>query len=102
MTIQQLLWGPVQIFNTTLTCSAAAAGSLSSPPPTMFVAENPAQLLMGIRLLGQLHAFAIILARDMTVPADTWPAGLLVNRSMVLAGLPPPARRTVLDLYQVC
>ena len=37
----------------------------------------------------------------MSVPADTWPKGLLVNRSMVLTGLPPPAPRTLLDLYQV-
>ena len=102
--IQQLLWGPVQIFNTTLTCTATAAvgggvstGSLA-PPPVMFVAETAAQLLVGIQLLGQLQPSTITLAHDMSLPVGSW---LRVNRSMVLAGVPPPAPRTLLDLYQV-
>ena len=52
-------------------------------------------------MLGQLKPFTIILVRDVRVPADTWPKDLLVNQSMVLTGLPPPAPRTLLDLYQV-
>ena len=100
--IQQLQWGPVQVYNTTLTCSpAAAAGAASGTPPVNFVAETPQQLLWGIKLLGQLQPSTITLARDMSVPADTWPTGLIVNRSMVLTGLTPPAPRTLLDLYQV-
>ena len=100
--IQLLQWGPVKIYNTTLTCGAAAANDTSTSPPVTLVAETSAQLLQGIQLLGRLQPFTITLARDMRVPADTWPGeGLLVNRSMVLAGLPPPAPRTLLDLYQV-
>ena len=97
-------WGPVQVYNTTLTCrpaDAAAASGAAGTPPVNFVGETPAQLLQGIQLLGQLQPFTITLARDMSVPADTWPTGLLVNMSMVLTGLPPPAPRTLVDLYQV-
>ena len=65
------------------------------------MAETAGQLLTGIQLLGQLQPFTITLARDMSVPADSWPKGLRVNRSMVLAGLPPPGPRTLLDLYKV-
>ena len=100
--ITQLQWGPVQIYNTTLTCQApAATGSDVTPPPVTLVAETAAQLLLGIQLLGQLQPSTITLARDMSVPADTWPKSLMVNRSLVLAGLPPPAPRTLLDMYQV-
>ena len=99
---QQLQWGPVQIYNTTLTCGAAAASNAAAtPPPVTLVAETAQQLLRGIQLLGQLQPSTITLARDMSVPADTWPKGLVVNRSMVLTGLPPPAPRVLLDLYQV-
>ena len=89
---------------TTATAAAVASTASSSAPdtlPTFLVAETAGQLLQGIQLLGQLQPSTIILARDMAVPADTWPKGLLVNQSMVLAGLPPPAQRTLLDLYQV-
>ena len=100
--ITQLQWGPVQIYNTTLTCRATTSvGSDVAPPPVTLVAETAAQLLLGIQLLGQLQPSTITLARDMSVPADTWPKGLMVNRSLVLAGLPPPAPRTLLDMYQV-
>ena len=93
----------MQVYNTTLTCrpAAAAASGAAGTPPVNLVAETPAQLLQGIQLLGQLQPFTITLARDMSVPADTWPTGLRVNRSMVLTGLQPPAPRTLLDLYQV-
>ena len=101
--IQQLQWGPVQVYNTTMTCRPAAgtASGAAITPPVNLVAETAQQLLWGIRLLGQLQPSTITLARDMSVPADTWPTGLMVNRSMVLTGLPPPAPRTLLDLYQV-
>ena len=99
--IQQLLWGPVQMYNTTLTCMAVAGGAVATAPPVSLVAETAQQLLRGIQLLGQLQPSTITLARDMSVPADTWPQNLVVNRSMVIAGLPPPAPRTLLDLYQV-
>ena len=111
--IQKLHYGPVQMYITTLTCTegghtGATAGStptppaaLAAPPPVTLVAETAQQLLWGIRVLGQLQPFTILLVRDMSMPADTWPKDLLVNRSMVLAGLPPPAPRTLLDLYQV-
>ena len=89
------------IYNTTLTCGVVAPGAGSPAPPVTLVAETAGQLLAGIQLLGQLQPFTITLARDMSVPADTWPKGLRVNRTMVLAGLPPPAPRTLLDLYQV-
>ena len=104
LSLHQLQWGPVQMYNTTLTCEAAvsvAASSPYAPPPVTLVAETAAQLLAGIQLLGQLAPSTITLARDMSVPVATWPAGLLVNQSMVLAGLPPPAPRTLLDMYQV-
>ena len=94
----------MQVYNTTMTCRPAAAGAASDAavtPPVNLVADTPLQLLWGIRLLGQLQPSTITLARDMSVPADTWPTGLIVNRSMVLTGLPPPAPRTLLDLYQV-
>ena len=92
----------MQIYNTTLTCGAAAASNAAAtPPPVTLVAETAQQLLRGIQLLGQLQPSTITLARDMSVPADTWPKGLVVNRSMVLTGLPPPAPRVLLDLYQV-
>ena len=98
--IQLLQWGPVEIYNTTLTC-AQVADSPAAPPLTL-VAETAQQLLQGIRLLGQLQPSTITLARDMSVPADSWPGSdLLVDKSLVLAGLPPPAPRTLLDLYQV-
>ena len=99
--IMQLHWGSVQIYNTTLTCMVSGSATSTVAPPVTLVAETSQQLLQGIRLLGQLQPFTIMLARDMDVPADTWPKGLLVNKSMVLAGLPPPAPRTLLDLYQV-
>ena len=94
----------MQVYNTTLTCrpvASSGSGADVPPPPVNLVAETPAQLLLGIQLLGQLQPFTITLARDMSVPADTWPTGLKVNRSMVLTGLQPPAPRTLLDLYQV-
>ena len=97
----QLLWGPVQMYNTTLTCTAVAEGDVATAPPVTLVAETGQQLLRGIQLLGQLQPSTITLARDMSVPADTWPHDLVVNRSMVMAGLPPPAPRTLLDMYQV-
>ena len=92
LSIRQLLYGSVQIFNTTLTCEVAvAAGSPAAPMPTL-MAETVQQLQWGIQLLGQLQPSTINLLRDMSVPADgTWPRGLYVNRSMVLAGLPAPA-----------
>ena len=96
MVINELQWGAVQMYNTTLTCRAAAV-----PPPVSLVAETAYQLQLGIRLLGQLQPFTITLAQDMTVPAPSWPTNLTVNVSMVLAGLPPPATRIILDLYQV-
>ena len=105
--INTLQWGLVQIYNTTLTCGAAVAAANSTTPvtlvapPVTLVAETALQLLWGIRVLGKLQPSTIILPRDMAVPADTWPKGLLVNRSMVLTGLSPPAQRTILDLYQV-
>ena len=99
--ITQLRWGPVQVYNTTLTCGAPATAVDAAPPVTL-VAETAAQLLTGIQLLGRLQPSTITLARDMSVPAGSWPKGLMVNRSMVLAGLPPPGPRTLLDLYQVC
>ena len=101
VTIQQLRWGPVQIFNTTLTCSAAAGSSPSNTLAATFIAETVQQLLTGIQLMGQLLPSSISLVRDMTVPADTWPKGLLVNQTLYLMGLQPPFRRTMLDLYQV-
>ena len=112
LAIRQLQWGPVQMYNTTLTCEAVAAVTAAGggtgnapyapPPPVTLVAETAQQLLRGIQLLGQLQPSTITLARDMSVPADSWPAGLKVTQSLVLAGLPPPALRTVLDMYQVC
>ena len=100
VTIRWLQWGPVHIYNTTLICEAAAAGSPPAPPITL-VAETAQQLLLGIQLLGQLQPSTIILAHDMSVPADgSWPAGLLVNQSMVLTGQ-LHSGRTVLDMYQV-
>ena len=105
ITIHQLVWGAVQMYNTTITCTeeaVAGSGSVSSgAPPVTLVAETAAQLQWGIQVLGQLQPSTIMLARDMSVPADSWPHGLVVNKSMVLAGLPPPALRTILDLYQV-
>ena len=102
--IMQLQWGSVQIYNTSLTCtvsgSATSTVAGSRGPPVTLVAETSQQLLLGIQLLGQLQPFTIMLARDMGVPVDGWPKGLLVNKSMVLAGLPPPAPRTLRDLYQ--
>ena len=99
------------MYNTTLTCSPAAAAAgvvgeaaaatADNNPAVTLIVETAAQLLWGIQLLGQLQPSSITLARDMGVPADTWPKGLLVNRSMVLTGLPPPAPRTLLDLYRV-
>ena len=101
--IHKLQWGPVQMYNTTLTCLAVAALSPTPPPPPVtLVAETAQQLLQGIQLLGQLQPSTITLVRDMSVPADCWPAGLKVSKSLVLAGLPPPAPRTLLDMYQVC
>ena len=97
VTIQQLQWGPVQMYNTTLTCVASAATS----PQVTLAAASAQQLLWGIQVLGQLQPSTIILTHDMAVPADSWPKGLMLNRSMVMGGLPPPAPRTVLDLYQV-
>ena len=99
--ITQLQWGSVLIYNTTLTCSVSGSATSTVAPPITLVAETSQQLLLGIQLLGQLQPFTIMLARDMGVPVDGWPKGLLVNKSMVLAGLPPPAPRTLLDLYQV-
>ena len=99
--ITQLQWGSVQIYNTTLTCTLLGSATSTVAPPVTLVAETSQQLLQGIRLLGQLQPFTIMLARDMGVPVDGWPKGLLVNKSMVLAGLPPPAPRTLLDLYPV-
>ena len=104
ITIHQLVWGAVQMYNTTITCTeeAVAGSSVSSgAPPVTLVAETAAQLQWGIQVLGQLQPSTITLARDMSVPADRWPQGLVVNMSMVLEGLPPPAPRTLLDLYQV-
>ena len=99
VTIRHLQWGPVHIYNTTLGCVAEAGGP---PAPTVtLVAETPAQLQWGILLLGLLQPFTVILPRDMTVPVDSWPAGLVLNASMVLRGLPPPNPRTILDLNQV-
>ena len=93
------------MYNTTLTCrpvASSGSGADVPPPPVNLVAETPAQLLLGIQLLGQLQPSTITLARDMSVPADSWPGSdLLVDKSLVLAGLPPPAPRTLLDLYQV-
>ena len=102
LTILWLQWGPVRITNTTLTCVAVdSPASPPAPTPTL-VAETAHQLQWGIQLLGQLQPSTITLARDMSVPADgSWPVRLFVNRSMVLAGLPPPAPRTVLDMFQV-
>ena len=115
--VQQLQWGPVNIYNTTLTCvapaaaappangtagsAAAVAEAASDTPPVTLVAVSPSQLLWGIQLLGQLQPSTVILARDVGVPASTWPKGLLVNKSLTIRGLPPPAPRTLLDLYQV-
>ena len=99
MTIHQLQWGPVRIVNTTLTCVAETQAT--PPPEVRLVAETAQQLQQGLELLGQLQPFTITLARDMAVPVDTWPRGLLVQVPMVLAGLPPPAPRTLRDLYQV-
>ena len=65
------------------------------------MAETAQQLLVGLQLLGQLQPFTITLAKDMSVPAASWPNGTLVGYAVVLAGLPPPAPRTILDLYQV-
>ena len=101
ITIHQLVWGAVQMYNTTITCSAGSGSVSSAAPPVTLVAETAAQLQWGIQVLGQLQPSTITLARDMSVPADSWPHGLVVNKSMVLAGLPPPALRTILDLYQV-
>ena len=106
--ITQLQWGQVQMYNTSLTCTPAAAaagggrGAAGTPPPVTLVAETAQQLLRGIQLLGQLQPSTITLAHDMSVPADTWPSGLVVNVSLVLTGLPPPAPRTLLELYQAC
>ena len=82
-------------------CGRSSASQPRAPTPTL-VAETAQQLQWGTQLLGQLQPSTITLARDMSVPADgSWPVRLFVNRSMVLAGLPPPAPRTVLDMYQV-
>ena len=100
VTIRWLQWGTVHIYNTALTCMAAAAGGPPAPPITL-MAETAQQLLQGIQLLGQLQPFTIILTHDMSMPADgSWPAGLLVNQSMVLTGQ-LHAQRTVLDMCQV-
>ena len=101
MTVRMLQWGPVSIYNTSLTCVPSAGGgsSLASPMFTLVVETWP-QLLTGIQLLGCLGPSTMTLARDMTLPADLWPPGLTVNQSLLLAGLPPPALRTILDLYQ--
>ena len=98
ISVHQLQWEAVRMINTTLTCAGAAVVA----PPVTLVAETSQQLSVGIRLLGQLLPSTIILAQDMRVPADgSWPVDLVVNMSLVLTGLPPPAPRTVLDLYQV-
>ena len=99
------------MYNNTLTCESVAAVTAAGggtrnapyapPPPVTLVAETAQQLLRGIQLLGRLQPSTITLARDMSVPADSWPAGLKVTQSLVLAGLPPPAPRTLLDMYQV-
>ena len=101
--IHLLQWGPVQMHNTSLICGSASGPNIvAAAPEVTLVAETSQQLLTGIQVLGQLVPSTIILARDMNVPADgSWPEDLLVNMSMVLAGLPPPAPRTLLDLYQV-
>ena len=65
------------------------------------MAETAQQLLVGLQLLGQLQPFTITLAKDMSVPAASWPSGISVSYAVVLAGLPPPAPRIILDLYQV-
>ena len=66
------------------------------------MAETWQQLMTGLSLLGQLQPFTITLARGMSVPADAnWTRGLSVRYPFRLAGLPPPAPRTILDLYQV-
>ena len=107
ITIHQLVREAVQMYNTTIKCVeavvavAASSAVNSGAPPVTLVAETAAQLQWGIQVLGQLQPSTITLARDMSVPADSWPRGLVVNKSMVLAGLPPPAQRTLLDLYQV-
>ena len=65
------------------------------------MAETVQQLLAGLQLLGQLQPFTITLAKGMSMPAASWPGGITVGHAVVLAGLPPPAPRTILDLYQV-
>ena len=96
--------------HTTLTCNPSFAnvstvgydpGITPGSATAKVVAETSQQLLQGILLLGQLQPFLVSLVQDMAVPAATWPRGLVVNSSMVIAGLPPPAPRTILDLYQV-
>ena len=73
--IHTLQWGPVRIYNTTLTCLLAGgtAGSAEAAPPVTLVAESVQQLLWGMQVLGQLQPFTIMLARDMSVPSSTWP-----------------------------
>ena len=101
VSIRWLQWGPVHIYNTTFTCMIAAAAGGPPAPPITLMAGTAQQLLQGIQLLGQLQPFTIILTHDMSMPADgSWPAGLLVNQSMVLTGQ-LHAQRTVLDMYQV-
>ena len=93
------------MYNNTIICAdkaVAGSGSINSgAPPVTMVAETASQLQWGTQVLGQLQPSTITLARDMSMPADSWPHGLVVNKSMVLAGLPPPTPRTLLDLYQV-
>ena len=67
----------------------------------LLMAKTAQQLQVGLQLLGQLQPFTITLVNDMSVPASSWPKGIVVNYAMVLAGMPPPAPRTILDLYQV-
>ena len=67
----------------------------------LLVAETAQQLQVGLQLLGRLQPFTITLVKDMSVPASSWPKGIVVDYAMVLEGLPPPAPRTILDLYQV-
>ena len=109
--IRQLAWGSLTMNHTTLTCNPSFAnvstvgydpGITPGSATAKVVAETSQQLLQGILLLGQLQPFLVSLVQDMAVPAATWPRGLVVNSSMVIAGLPPPAPRTLLDMYQVC
>ena len=104
--VRQLQRGQVRMLNTSLTCEGSVAVGGGNPivhiPAISLLAETAQQLMLGIQLLGQLQPATIVLVRDMQVPADgSWPKGLVVNMSLVLTGLPPPAPPTLLDLYQV-